>query len=171
MVMVAAREGLKTRYMGSPPETGSEYRLLDRFSGTWKTEGRQYRGPVGPEAQIAAVERYEWLAGNKFLIHRFEGHVGESDASCIEIIGYDDDSQSYPVHAFYDNGMVNEWRYWERGITWIRVGTWPLSGKDMRIRCTVVFNDDGNELTGRWEYSHDGTDWTTFWDVKSRRVG
>jgi hypothetical protein len=180
--MAEARHRVMANYHDSrqnEPETSSEYRLLDKFTGTWMTKGRQYEGPIGPETTIAAVERYEWLSGNKFLIHHFEGHVGESEAACIEIIGYDSDSQSYPVHTYYNNGMANEWRYWERGITWILIGSWPfpgahtgkLAGKEMRVRCTVVFDEDGKEMTGKWEYSNDGTKWETFWDVKSRRVG
>jgi hypothetical protein len=180
--MAEARHRVMAHYHDSRQnelETSPEDRLLERFTGTWKTEGRQYGGPIGPETTIAAVERYEWLSGNEFLIHRFDGHVGENEAAGIEIIGFDADSQSYPVHTYYNNGMASEWRYWERGITWILVGSWPFrgghsgrpSGREMRVRCTVVFDDHGTEMTGRWEYSNDGTNWETFRDVKSRRVG
>jgi hypothetical protein len=37
--------------------------------------------------------------GEFFLVHRFEGRVGDGEAGCIEIIGYDAQRQSYPTHT------------------------------------------------------------------------
>ena len=62
-----------------------------------------------PAANMRAVETYPWLPGEFFLPHRFEGRLGDSDAGCIEIIGYDAQSQSYPTHTFYNNGLANQW--------------------------------------------------------------
>lgn len=59
------------------------------FVGKWNLEGRQLEGIVGPAAKVAAVQTYEWLTGGFFLIHRFEGRVGNGEAACIEIIAYD----------------------------------------------------------------------------------
>jgi hypothetical protein len=44
--------------------------------------------------------------------------VGDGEAGCIEIIGYDAQSQSYPTHTFYNNGLANEWQSHERDGSW-----------------------------------------------------
>jgi len=99
------------------PKPGAGHQRLNVFVGTWHTEGQQCEGPIGPAANIRAVETYEWLLGEFFLVHRFEGRVGDGEAGYIEIIGYDAQSQSYPTHTFYNNGVANEWRWHERDGT------------------------------------------------------
>jgi hypothetical protein len=86
------------------------------------------------------VETYEWLTGEFFLVHRFEGHVGDGAAGCIEIIGYDAESQSYPTHTFYNNGLANEWRSHERDGTWTLAGDWHMQGKSVKVRCTTALS-------------------------------
>lgn len=93
-----------------PSTPGPMYRRLDIFLGNWNMEGQQYEGLIGPAAKINAMETYEWLTGRFFLIHRFEGRVGDAEAACIEIIGHDASSQSYPTHSFYNNGITKEWQ-------------------------------------------------------------
>jgi hypothetical protein len=104
------------------PKPGPEHRLLDVFVGKWNMEGQQYGGLIGPATKITAVETYEWLTGGFFLVHRFEGLVGDQDAACIEIIGHDASSQSYPRRSFYSDGKTNEWQGRKRD------GTWTLTG-------------------------------------------
>ena len=130
-------------------------------------DGQQYDGLIGPAAKITAMETYEWLTGGFFLIHRFEGRVSEAEAACIEIIGHDASSQSYPRHSFYNNGITNEWQGRERNGTWTLTGDWQMGGKSLKVRCTTVFSDSGNTMTGKWEYSSAASKWQTFWDVKA----
>jgi hypothetical protein len=94
-----------SRSQSSKP--GAGHQRLTVFVGTWNRDGLQCEGPVGPAAKIRAVETYEWLPGEFFLVHRFEGRVGEGEAGCIEIIGYDAQSQNYPTHTFYSNLPMN----------------------------------------------------------------
>jgi Protein of unknown function (DUF1579) len=153
-----------------PSTPGLEHRRLDVFVGKWNMEGQQYDGLIGPAAKINAVNTYQWLTGGFFLVHRFEGHVGDSEAACIEIIGHDAASQSYPTHSFYNNGITNEWRARERDGVWTFTGDWQLGGKSLKVRCTTVFSDSGNTMTGKWEHSSDGSNWQTFWDVKATKT-
>ena len=142
---------------------------LQSFVGTWETEGQQYESPLGPAAKVKARETYEWMTGRAFLVHRFEGRVGDKPAACIDVIG-SESAGAYPVHTFYDNGFVGEWRLQERGPSWILTGSWPVGGKDLKVRCTLIDNG-GDTLTSRWEYAEDGgDDWKPSWDVKSVRT-
>jgi hypothetical protein len=143
---------------------------LNVFVGTWSTEGRQCEGPVGPAAKIWAVETYQWLRGEFFLVHRFEGRVGHGEAECIEIIGYDAQRQSYPTHSFYNNGIANEWQWHERDGTWTLTGKWQMQGRSVKVRCTTAFSDGGRTMRSKWEQSSDGSSWDTFWDVKASKA-
>jgi hypothetical protein len=75
---------------------GAGHQLLHVFVGTWTAEGQQYEGPIGPAASISALETYDWLTGEAFLVHRFEGRVGDGEAACIEIIA--SDAEALPPH-------------------------------------------------------------------------
>jgi len=152
-----------------PTKPGPELKRLEVFLGKWNMEGRQYDGPVGKAENITAVNTYEWLAGG-YMVHHFDGHVGDSEAACIEIIGYDAASQSYPTHSYYNNGMTNEWQTREHGGIWTLTGEWPMAGKPTKVRCTTEFTDAGNTTTGKWEYLSDDSKWETFWDVKATKV-
>jgi hypothetical protein len=150
-----------------PPKPGPNQKRLEIFVGKWKMKGQQYDGVMGPAAKITAVQTYEWLTGAFFLVHRFEGRMGDAETACIEIIGHDASSQSYSTHSFYNNGITNEWRVRERDGTWKFTGEAQMADKSLKVRCTTVFSDAGNTMTGKWEYSSDGSKWQTFWDVKA----
>lgn len=70
--------------------------------------------------------------------------MGDGEAGCIEIIGHDAQSQSYPTHTFYNNGLANEWQSHERDGTWTLAGDWQMPGKSVKVRCTTAFSDAGN---------------------------
>jgi len=143
---------------------------LNVFAGKWLTNGQQHQGPVGPAAKITAVETYEWLPGECFLVHRFEGRVGDEPAVCLEVIGRDAANEDYPVHTFYHNGMSTQWRLHERDGAWYMTGQWDIGGKRADVRCTLVLSDDGKAMAGKWEYADPDHAWHTFWDVEARKV-
>jgi hypothetical protein len=153
-----------------PPTPGPEHKLLDVFVGKWNMEGQQHAGVVGPAAKVTAVNTYEWLTGGFYLVHRFEGHVGDSQAACIEIIGYDASTRSYPMYSFYNNGINNEWQARESDGIWTLTGEWQMGGKAVMVRCTNAFSDLGNTMTGKWEMQSDGSNWEPFWDVRATKV-
>lgn len=163
-------ETSKAQAPEEPPKPGPEHRRLDTFAGKWNMEGQQFDGPIGPAAKISAVETYTWLTGGFFLVHRFDGRVGESEASCIEIIGHDASSRSYPTHSFYDNGITNEWQTTDRDGIWTRTGDWQMAGKSLKVRLTTVFSDSGNTMLGKWEHLSDDSTWQTFWEAKATKA-
>jgi hypothetical protein len=148
----------------------TDAKALNIFVGEWRTEGEQFAGPVGKAAKVTATQRYEWLQGEAFLIHRFDGHVGSSAASCIEIIGCDRDTDNCRAQTFYNNGLVNVWDVDQHEGTWLFAGDWNMGGNSMKVRCTISFADDALTMHSRWEYSNDGTKWQPFWDLTARKV-
>jgi hypothetical protein len=149
------------------PSPGAEYRPLDVFVGNWSLEGQQYDGPFGPDAKIVGVESYEWLTGGFFLVHRLGGRLDTAEIACIEIIGFDESSQNYPRYTFYSNGKTNEWQSQQTDAGWTIIGDSVMADTTFKIRCTTLFSDSGNEMTSKWEYSSDGSNWKAFWDVRA----
>lgn len=148
----------------------ADHERLDAFVGKWHMEGQQLAGPAGPAASISAMQTYEWLPGGQFLIHRFDGHIGDSPAACIEIIGFESERRCYRAYTFYNNGQMNVWDIELRDGQWRLLGDWNAGGKSLKVRCTTTFTDDGKTMHGKWEYSSDGSTWLTFWDVSARKV-
>ncbi len=162
-------QSIETKTSQQSCQPGAGQQRLNRFVGQWKMEGRQLEGPIGPSAKITAVETFEWLAGEFFLIYRFEGRVGNATANCIEIIGHDASTDSYPSHSYYDNGITREWSSYERNGVWVRTGDHEIEGQAMQVKCTTMFADSGNTRTDKWECSRDGLNWQTFWDVRATK--
>lgn len=147
-----------------------EHERLDAFVGKWHMEGQQLAGPAGPPASISAMETYEWLPGGQFLLHRFDGHIGDSPAACIEIIGFEPERRCYRAHTFYNNGQTNVWDIEHRNGQWLTLGDWTAGGQPTKVRCTTTLGDDGTTMQARWEHSRDGVKWETFWEVSARKV-
>jgi hypothetical protein len=151
------------------PCSGPQHRRLDVFVGRWNKEGRALDSPFGRAANVSAVETYEWLPGGFFLVHRLDGRLGDDPIACIEIIGYDAATGSYPVHSFYDNGTTNVWQSNERDGTWTLTGDWKTGSGSFKILCKTVFDEAGEAMTATWEYSRDGSTWSLFWDTTLTR--
>jgi len=143
---------------------------LNVFVGKWLTNGRQLASAVGPAAKITGVQTYEWLPGDRFLIHRFDGLVGDDPAVGIEIIGRDAASEDYPVHTFYNDGTSTQWRLHEHSGAWVMNGQWDIDGHRTDVRCTIVVSEDGIANAGKWEYADASHAWHTFWEIEARKV-
>jgi len=143
---------------------------LNVFLGEWRTEGEQLDSAVGPAGPITATQKYEWLQGEAFLIHRFDGKVGDANASCIEILGCDRETGSCRAHTFYNNGLINMWDVEIEGERWLLSGDWDMGGRQMKVRCTISFRDDGATMRSQWEHSTDGRSWQPFWDLTAKKV-
>lgn len=165
-----AAQSKKAQAPEQPQKPGPEHKSLEVFVGKWNMEGQQYESQFGPAAKVSAVETFEWLPGEFFLVHRFDGRLDAQEMACIEIIGYDAASRSYPFHTFYNDGKTNEWQASERDGIWTLTGSWQTSDKSHKVRCTIEFSDAGNTRTGKWERSGDGSKWETFWDVKATKA-
>ena len=150
--------------------TTPELNKLNVFIGKWNIEGNQYEGPFGPTAKITTVETCEWLPGGLFLIHRLTGNVGEQKIACIEVIGYDEKTKSYPTHSFYNDGKTNEWQSREDNGTWTLTGNSQADGKPIKVRSTTIFSNNNNSITVKWEKSNDGLEWETFWDINATKA-
>ncbi|MEP6848529.1 MAG: DUF1579 family protein [Acidobacteriota bacterium] len=144
---------------------------LNVFAGKWKMQGDQYTTDFGPAAKVIGTEEFEWLHGEKFLIHRLEGKLGENDMTCIEIIGHDAAEERFSMDTFYNNGMKQKWELHEQHPgKWMISGDWPHEDKTVKVRCMITFAHDGNTNIAKWESQKDDSSWETFWDLKAVRA-
>ena len=156
-------EGNNNAIPGRPPEKPyPELRKLDRLVGKWKTEGKTRATPSKPSVRICGTDIYEWLPGGFFLIHRVNVCMGDEEVKSVEVIGYDDSVQTYPMHSFDNKGN------YDLSQASVHNSTLIITGKS--IRFTGVFSDNGDTITGTWEILTDSSNWSPWMDLKLTRV-
>jgi hypothetical protein len=136
---------------------------LNGFVGAWETEGEVKASPSGQPVKFKATDNYEWLPGGHFLLHRFDADMPEGNINGIEVIGYDKETSSYPMHSFdsQGNAVVMQGRVDE--------DAWRFVGETTRF--TGRFRDGGKVFAGTWELrSEDGSKWQPWMDVTLRKV-
>ena len=136
---------------------------LAPFLGEWKL----LAGFDGTEpADIGARVSFEWLAGERFLIERWEVPIPEAPDG-IAIIGGDPDRQDdYLQHYFDSRGVARVYRMRFGDGVWSLLRDTPdHSPLDFSQRFTGTFDDDGTTITGRWEICHDGATWERDFDL------
>jgi hypothetical protein len=150
-----------------PRKAGPAQQRLSVFVGRWRTEGRTTDDDV-PSASIRSSDEYEWLPGGFFVVHRWDGNVGETEVQGIEVIGYDSNGGTYQTHFFDSDGNSGSEQLSVRDRTWTWVGR-QVMGSDWH-RCTSLVSDDGNTMQAKHERSNDGESWRPWMDVTLRRV-
>lgn len=115
---------------------------LDKLVGVWEVSD-----PSGDDA-IEGQLVFEWMVGRRFLIQQVNLHGMQG----IEVIGYDEASDSLRSHYFDSSGQMITYRY-ELDDDRITVA---LDVKGRRGQFTGTFADDGNSFSGRWAWAHDG---------------
>jgi hypothetical protein len=154
-----------------PPDTSlptMEHERLDVFVGSWKTEGPSYaEGTSNESLQTSTVpmrttESFEWLPGGYFLLHRWDGTVGDQPFQGLEILGYDAERGEYVSRFFDNNGNHPTYRVSERD------GVWTYTGDRQRGRQKLHAN--GTAMKVHWDWSRDGKDWRPLCDLTSVKV-
>jgi hypothetical protein len=143
---------------------------LERFVGEWQMEAS-----IGGEVMGRARSTFEWLDDRKFLVQRTEGEVTEdaneawqqnSPLPTIVVIGLDDSSHRYS-HVYADARSVH--RVYAMSLS---DGVWKIwrDAPGFFQRFTATISDDGDTITGYWEGSSDGSDWSHDFDVTYTRL-
>lgn len=135
---------------------------LESFVGKWNTTGKIIATANTSPADIKGYDTYEWLPGEFFLLHKVDVFMGPDREQSLEIIGYDETTNTYPMH-FFDNhgnsglmeGNLND-------------GVWTFLSPSMRF--TGSFTDTGNKLSGIWEQSSDGAKWIPWMEISLIRL-
>jgi hypothetical protein len=123
-----------------------------------------------PPADVGARASFDWLAGERFLIERWEVPVPEAPDG-IAIIGADPESEgNYLQHYFDSRGIARVYKMsFEEGVWKLWRDEPDFSPLDFSQRYTGAFSDDGKTIAGRWEICHDGKTWEHDFDLTYKR--
>ncbi len=141
-----------------------ELEALEPFVGQWRMVPSFANASDAP----SAFTTFEWLAGKRFLIQRWE--VEHPDApDGIAIIGLDPPKTAYLQHYFDSRGVA---RLYEMGFS---NGVWRLQRiaehPDFSQRYIGHFAEGGNSIVGSWETSNDkGSSWSPDFDLTYIKV-
>src|SRR3989442_5720058 len=119
---------------------------LDKLVGTWNVSG-----------ETAGRITYEWMEGGFFLIAHGDTQQGGKRTRHIEIIGYDHHAGAAPADVmtsrlYTDRGDTLDYTH-EVGD---RSMTSSFGAKGAPALFKARWSDDGNTLTGAWEWPGGG---------------
>lgn len=133
---------------------------LDRFVGTWDTEGKVGEGESA--VRFEATDEYEWLSGGHFLVHKFRAQMPDGETSGIELISHDPASNTYEMRSFDNTGSSGVMIAHHQGDHWV------FAGEHMRF--SGGFSSDGREFAGTWErQSPETSTWQRWMTVRLRK--
>jgi hypothetical protein len=136
----------------SDPAARDDLSDLEIFVGEWKMRPSF----IDPADAPRAITTFEWLAGKRFLLQRWE--IDDPAApDGIAVIGFDPVTQGLLQHYFDERGVA---RVYEMTLA-DRV--WSLQRRavapDFSQRFVGRFSDDGDVIAGHWELSTGGSNW------------
>ena len=153
------------------PEPNPVLRRLDALVGKWDVQASMGEQPLG-----RAQTTFEWLEGEAFLVqHTDEGSappdappewIANSPMPVTTIIGLDDASEKF-TQLYADARRV--YRVYQMSLD---DGVWKLwrDAPGFSQRFKGVLSDDGQTITGFWEYSSDGSTWEHDFDLTYTKV-
>jgi hypothetical protein len=130
--------------------------MLDVLLGEWSTEARF---PGLSPGDVRGRVSFEWMAGERFLIQRWEVPIPEAPDG-LAIIGHDEGRGTLLQHYFDSRGVARVYEMTLGGGVWTLTRTTPdFSPLSFAQRFVGRFSDDGMRIEGRWEIAHDGITW------------
>jgi hypothetical protein len=135
------------------PARNPALKNLDKLVGLWNVTGRD-----GSGGELKGTEKYEWMEGGFFLKQEIDQDYAGQRINGIQIIGYEkkwgsEEPGDECTSHFFDN-MGNSWEY-----------VWEVEGNMLTIWGGYIgspaayrgsFSDDGNTLSGRWDWPGGG---------------
>jgi hypothetical protein len=140
---------------------------LERFIGEWTM---LFTFPGAPPVEGGRMV-FAWMAGEQFLIQRWEVPVPEAPDG-LAVIGFDGGRGTFLQHYFDSRGIARVYvMSLEDGVWTLRREAPDFSPLDFAQRYTGTFSDDGTTIEGRWEIAHDGSTWEHDFDLTYARAG
>ena len=66
----------------------AKHRALGVLAGKWITQDTIRATDDAASAEMRAIDRYEWLPGGFFMLHKVDALIGSTVSQSIEVIGY-----------------------------------------------------------------------------------
>ena len=140
----------------------AKHRALSVFAGKWITQGTIRATDDAAPSEMRAIDRYEWLPGGFFMLHKADALIGGNVSQSIEVIGYDAKQACYVTRSYDDQGKSD-------GFTARLNGrAWSVDGEKVRFR--GAFDVGGSFLAGTWEQRSGRGRWSPWMDIELRKV-
>jgi hypothetical protein len=153
------------------PTPGPELKKLDYFAGTWSAEGTISPGPWGAGGKFSSTGTDEWMPGNFFLVghedFKMPADLG-GDGKGVSIMGYDTEHGVYTYDSYNSQGRSEHSQGTLSGDTWTWKSSQTYGGQEIEQRMTIKTLSP-TSYAMKFEISMDGTNWTTFMDVKATK--
>ena len=140
----------------------AKHRALDVLAGKWITQGRIRATDDAAPSEMRAIDRYEWLPGGFFLLHKVDALISDTVSQSIGVIGYYAAQACYVTRSYDDQGTSD-------GFTARREGrAWSIDGEMVRFR--GAFDVGGSVLAGTWEQRSAKRRWSPWMDIELQKV-
>jgi hypothetical protein len=153
----------------APPKPGAELKRLAYFVGTWKTEGEDKPGPMGPGGKSTSTDKFEWMPGGFFLLLHSDGTGPMGPGHGLGVFGYDTNSKVYTYHGFDSMGQAVASTGTVTGDTWSWKSEEKVGATTTSVRVTVK-ELSPTVYTFKLEMSQNGGAWATAAESKSTKV-
>ena len=148
--------------MNKTTKPSAKHRALGILAGSWSTQGTIRASGNAAASEMRAIDRYEWLPGDFFLLHKVDALIGGEASQSIEVIGYDAEKGCYVSRSYDDRGACD-------GFTArLENRVWEVDGAKVRFR--GAFDTKGAVLAGTWEQLGDAHQWEPWMDIELRKV-
>lgn len=140
------------------------HRLLDRFTGTWRSEGRIVDGGEHDGERWHGWDVYEWFPGERHLVHRVDVEILGARREALEIFTPRHGApRTFDQTSFDADGSIEHalGRFEEDGTY--------RSGNES-ARATLTF-DAPDAMTARWESRRADGSWGEWMTVAFTRIG
>ena len=135
---------------------GIAIKQLQLFIGFWNTEGITVDGQ-----RLIAKDKYEWMMGGYFLLHKWNARIGPDVIQGIEIIGTDPQQNGYFTHSYDSLGKMEKYH------ADLNENIWKITGSSERFY--GEFNTEKNRLSRNWELLKDGR-WNRWMEIKLTKI-
>jgi hypothetical protein len=155
------------------PIAGSEYNVLDAFSGIWTIQGEARDSLSAPYYNVVWTLKGQRIL-NGYAIEVFhQWKTKEYTLNGVEITGYDPNKKECITHIFWDNGSRDNSTstpvfYTGKRICIENGTTYFPNGKSDIWRYTWNFSDDWMSLTVKCETLKD-TNQVALWELKGTK--
>ena len=143
-------------------KTTAKHRALSVFAGKWITQGCIRATDEAASVEMRAIDRYEWLPGSFFMLHKVDALIGTTVAQSTEVIGYDAQQACYVTRSYDDQGTSDGFTAQLKGRAW------SIDGEKVRFR--GAFDASGSVLAGTWEQRNAQIGWSLWMDIELRKV-
>ena len=140
----------------------STHRALSVFAGKWITQGTIRATEDAASAEMRAIDRYEWLPGGFFMLHKVDALIAGTVSQSIEVIGYDAQQGCYVTRSYDDQGTSDGFTARLKGRAW------SIDGEKVRFRGAL--DAGGLVLSGTWEQRSGRGRWSPWMDIELRKV-